>query len=213
MENRESDGKDIMHGGFKAYIFSDASVLVAGLILVNATHMEFSCGLINSEADLKMIETLASGGSVLFEGDVEEILAQVTKVAQRVQQYFDNGKVTCSVLELYSLAEMEYIKILVSLIYLIGIGTALVPLFLECEWKARYLIPANLAPVVSMFLLALASVKMDEIVEAVDSLLGSGVVEAVRTTELTTLIIVSAFNLIFAASLVIGIVTSRYAEN
>lgn len=187
--------------------------LVVGLILANSTHIEFISGLIRSEADLELIETLASGGSVLLDGDVEEILDQVAGVTQRIRQYYEDGKIACSTLDLFALAEMGYVQILVVLIYVIGVAAALVPLFVECDWKARYLVAANIAPLASMAILALASVKMNKIVEAINSLLGSGAVEVVRTTELTALVIVSAFNLIFAACLMIGIVTSKNSEN
>ena len=197
----------------KPIYFLMVLTLAVGLILLNTTHIECWTNLIKSEADLELIETLAAGGSSLFDDEVEEIMDQIETTARNVRKYYSDGRIACSMPEMFELAGMGYIQIVLNLIYVFGIAVALVPLFIDCDWKARYLIPANLAPVATMALLALACVKMNEMIETVETMLGSDLVEIVRTNELIALVIVSAFNLIFAACLVIGIVTSINSDN
>lgn len=185
------------------------AVLLAGLVLINVTHFELSSDWIHEKSDLETIEALASGAANLVDEEYEEVLAQVGGIAQRMQNYFKDGKLYCSTPNLYSVAGMGYVQVIVVLLYLVGIAAALIPLVTESEWKARYLIPANLAPAVSMGLLLLACTKMNEMISVVDDLLGSGMVEIARTNELTTLAVVSAFNLIFAFCLVVSILTEE----
>lgn len=166
--------------------------LMAGLVMMYMTHFVLDTSNLNS--DMLDLEMLGEVGSLLEDGELVERMAEI---AEFIQAHSENGLISFGLLDLCSLGDMGYLQIVLILLYAAGVVVALLPLLMECAWKAVYLIPANLAPVASMGLLMFICVKMGDILNAAE-----------RTSSLIALVVVSVMNLVFASCLMINLATS-----
>ena len=173
--------------------------LVAGLVLMFATHFVLSI----NDLDLNMMSDLNVGDAVesllVGEGDLVEELARIAEFAEA---HTRDGDIHFSTLDVFTLAQLGFVKVILVLVYAAAIAVALIPMFTGRKWSVCYLIPANIAPVASMAALVGVCAKLTNILAPAE-----------RTLSLIAWVTVSVMSMVFAFCLIINMLTSEAKAN